>query len=150
MECAIRCAAQSAPGYAPRKKGPGGRKDAIETIFLSTRFRIATWRPRTDSDGLKTTERPLTSASEYINHIDPLLLMRVLETDSTEPAEIYTARWQRCNDEIGHILRLTENRVIRRVLTNCVRPTPGSLFGDVPDLDSGKTEEIAKGREKVE
>ncbi len=31
---------------------------------------------------------------------------------------------------------------------NCVRPTPDSLFGDVPDLDSRKAAEIAKDREK--
>ncbi len=49
----------------------------------------------------------------------------------------------------GHILRLEEHRVIRKVLMNCVRPTPAdSLFGDVPDLDSRKAAEIAKDREK--
>ncbi len=37
---------------------------------------------------------------------------------------------------------------MRRVLMNCVKPTPDSLFGDVPDLDSGKAAEIAKDREK--
>ncbi len=31
---------------------------------------------------------------------------------------------------------------------NRVKPTPGSLFGDVPDLDSGKEAEIANDREK--
>ncbi len=31
---------------------------------------------------------------------------------------------------------------------NFVRPTPDSLFGDVPDLDSRKASEIPKGREK--
>ncbi len=45
---------------------------------------------------------------------------------------------------LGHILRLEEHRVIRRVLMNCVRTTPDSLFGDVPDLDSRKAAEIAK------
>ncbi len=49
---------------------------------------------------------------------------------------------------LGHILHLEEHRVIRRVLMNCVRPTPDSLFDDVPDLDSRKTGEIAKDMEK--
>ncbi len=49
---------------------------------------------------------------------------------------------------LGHILRLEEHRVIRRVLMNCVKPTTDSLFGDVPDLDSGKAAEIAKDREE--
>ncbi len=31
---------------------------------------------------------------------------------------------------------------------NCVRPTPDSLFGDVPDLDSRKAAETVKDREK--
>ncbi len=30
-------------GEAPRKRGPGGSKDARESIGLSTRLRIATW-----------------------------------------------------------------------------------------------------------
>ncbi len=51
-------------------------------------------------------------------------------------------------DGLGHILRLEVHRVIRRVLMNCVRPTPDSLFGDVPDRDSRKAAEIAKDREK--
>ncbi len=33
---------------------------------------------------------------------------------------------------------------------NCVRPTPDSLFGDAPDLDSRKAAEIAKGKGKGE
>ncbi len=48
---------------------------------------------------------------------------------------------------LGHILRLEEHREIRRVLMNCVWPTPDSLFGDVPDLYSRKAAEIAKDRE---
>ncbi len=50
---------------------------------------------------------------------------------------------------LGHVLRLEEHRVIRRVLMNCVRPTPDSLFGDIPDLDSRKAAEIAKDRDKA-
>ncbi len=34
------------------------------------------------------------------------------------------------------------------VLMNCVRTTPDSLFGGVPDIDSRKAAEIAKDREK--
>ncbi len=40
------------------------------------------------------------------------------------------------------------HRVIRRVLMNCVRPAPDSLFGDVPDLDSKTAADITKDREK--
>ncbi len=53
-------------------------------------------------------------------------------------------RWNR----IGHILRLEKHRVIRRVLMNCARPNPNSLFGDALHLDSRKAAEIAKEREK--
>ncbi len=35
-------------------------------------------------------------------------------------------------------------------IMNCVEPSPDSLFGDIPDLDSGKAAEIAKDRGKVE
>ncbi len=49
---------------------------------------------------------------------------------------------------LGHLLHLEEHRVRRRVLMNCVRPTPDSLFGDVPDLDGRNAAEIAKEREK--
>ncbi len=38
--------------------------------------------------------------------------------------------------------------VIRKVVMNCVRQTPTSLFGDVPDLDCAKAAEIAKDRKK--
>ncbi len=40
------------------------------------------------------------------------------------------------------------NPVIRQVLMSCVKPTPDSIFGDVPDLDSRKAAELAVGREK--
>ncbi len=51
---------------------------------------------------------------------------------------------------LGHILRLEEHRVIRRVLMNCVRVTPDSLFGDVPDLNNREAAEITRGQGKVE
>ncbi len=50
---------------------------------------------------------------------------------------------------LDQIFRQEEHRVIRRVLMNCARPTPDSLFGDVPDLDSKKAPEIAMEREKL-
>ncbi len=49
---------------------------------------------------------------------------------------------------LGHILRLEEHRVIRQVLINCVKPTPDSLFGDVPELDSRNAAELAVDRDK--
>ncbi len=52
LECALRCASQSPPrllwGEAPRKRGPGGSKDALETIgHIDTSLRI--WVLETDS-----------------------------------------------------------------------------------------------------
>ncbi len=96
-------------GEAPQTRGPGGSKDARETIGFSTRHGIALAREPT---------------------LD--IMMRARD---------------RLWNWLGHILRL-EDRVIRRVLMNSVRPTPNSLFGDFPDLDSRKAAEIAKDREK--
>ncbi len=36
---------------------------------------------------------------------------------------------------LGHILRMDESRLVRKVLLQCFRPTPESIFGDVLDLD---------------
>ncbi len=36
---------------------------------------------------------------------------------------------------MGHILGLEERRVARYVLLNSAKPNPGSLFGDVLNLD---------------
>ncbi len=47
---------------------------------------------------------------------------------------------------LGHILRLEAQAVIRKVLMNCIRPTPDSPFGDVPHLDSRKAVEFAANR----
>ncbi len=41
----------------------------------------------------------------------------------------------------GHIDRLEEHRVIRQVLIDRVKPTPDSIFGDVPDLLSREAAE---------
>ncbi len=49
---------------------------------------------------------------------------------------------------LGNILRLGQHRVVRQVLLNCVRSTPDSLFGNVPDLDLEKATEIAYDRDK--
>ncbi len=74
---------------------------------------------------------------------------RTIADEAREPTPdvMMRARERRWN-RLGHILRMEEHRVIRRVLMNCDKPTPGSLFGDVPDLDSGKAAEIAKDWEK--
>ncbi len=74
---------------------------------------------------------------------------RTIAEEAHEPTlDVMMRARDRRRNWLGHILRLEEHRVIRRVLMNCVRPTPDSLFGDVPDLDSGKAAEIAKDREK--
>ncbi len=47
-----------------------------------------------------------------------------------------------CSDEardrrwswLGHILRMLEHRLTRKVLLNCVKPTHETLFADVPNL----------------
>ncbi len=48
----------------------------------------------------------------------------------------------------GHIDRLEEHRVIRQGFIDCVKPTPDSIFGDVPDLLSREAAELAAEREK--
>ncbi len=35
---------------------------------------------------------------------------------------------------LGHILHVVEDRLLRKVLLNCVRPHEESLFSDIPDL----------------
>ncbi len=37
---------------------------------------------------------------------------------------------------LGHVLRMEENRAVRKILLSCVNPTPESIFGDVPILDA--------------
>ncbi len=49
---------------------------------------------------------------------------------------------------IGHILRKDEDRLVRKVLLNRVKPNKESLFGDIPNLDVEKVIEIARDREK--
>ncbi len=49
----------------------------------------------------------------------------------------------------GRIMRLDEDRLVRKVLLNCVQPTKESLYGDVPDIDVERAIEIARDREKV-
>ncbi len=39
---------------------------------------------------------------------------------------------------LGQVLRTEENRIIRKILLSCVKPTPKSIFGDVPDLNITK------------
>ncbi len=49
---------------------------------------------------------------------------------------------------LGHVLRMDEDRLVRKVLLNCV--TKESLYGDIPDLDVERAIEIAQDREKWE
>ncbi len=49
---------------------------------------------------------------------------------------------------LGHMLRMDEDRLVRKVLLNCVQPTKASLYGDIPDLDIEKAIETALDREK--
>ncbi len=49
---------------------------------------------------------------------------------------------------VGLILRMDEDRLVRKVLLDRVQPTKDSLYGDIPDLDVEKAIEIARDREK--
>ncbi len=49
----------------------------------------------------------------------------------------------------GHVLRMDEDRLVSKVLPNCVQPTKESLDGDIPGLDVERVIEIAHDREKV-
>ncbi len=46
------------------------------------------------------------------------------------------------------VLRMDEDRLVRKVLLNCVQPIKESLYGDIPDLDVEKAIETARDREK--
>ncbi len=46
------------------------------------------------------------------------------------------------------LLRIDKNRLVRKVLLNCVQPTKESLYGDIPDVDVEKAIESARDREK--
>ncbi len=46
----------------------------------------------------------------------------------------------------GHILRMEAHRVTRRVLLQCSKPAPESLFGDVPGLDVHTAINLAMNR----
>ncbi len=59
------------------------------------------------------------------------------------------ARDQRRN-WLGHILRMEEHRLVRRVLLLCVKPTPESIFGDVPDLNVAEAITLSKRKDRVE
>ncbi len=47
---------------------------------------------------------------------------------------------------LGNVLRMDEDRLVRKVLLNCVQPTK-ALYGDIPDLDVERAIEIAQERE---
>ncbi len=49
---------------------------------------------------------------------------------------------------LGHVLRMDEDRLVRKVLLNCVQPTKKSLYGNIPDVDVERAIEIAQDREK--
>ncbi len=103
--------------------------------------------------------------------------MRVLETDGASPAQakrqcvkdaiknyrpVYCRRGPRTNSgrhdaskrQAVELARTHpppgRHRVRRRVLMNCVRPTPDSLFGNFPDLGGRNAPENSKGKGKVE
>ncbi len=97
--------------------------------------------------------KPTAQAQRKLNGTVLKMLSRItgraIADEAREPTldVMMRARDRRWN-WLGHILRLEEHWEIRRVLMNCVRPTPDSLFGDVPDRDSRNADEIADDREK--
>ncbi len=74
---------------------------------------------------------------------------RSVADEARKPAldAVMRARDRRWN-WVRHTLREEQHRVVRQVLLNCVKPTPGSLFGDVADLYPNRAIEIAYDREK--
>ncbi len=51
-------------------------------------------------------------------------------------------------DRRWHVLRTDEDRLVSKVLLNCVQPRKESIYGDIPNLDVEKAIEIAPEREK--
>lgn len=49
---------------------------------------------------------------------------------------------------LGHILRMGEGRLVRKILLNYVKPENQSLFGDIPNLNEEKAVETARERGK--
>ncbi len=47
---------------------------------------------------------------------------------------------------LGHVLRMPEDRLVREVLLNCVKPTHEMLFADVPNLSIENSTKMSKDR----
>ncbi len=47
---------------------------------------------------------------------------------------------------LGRILRMDEQRLVRQVLLNCVKPTLDSIFGDLTESDVYAAISLAKDR----
>ncbi len=74
---------------------------------------------------------------------------RSIEEEARTPTEnilmnVSDRRWS----WLGHVLRMDEDRLVRKVLLNCFQPTKESLYGGIPDLDVERAIEIAQDREK--
>ncbi len=47
---------------------------------------------------------------------------------------------------LGHVLRMPEHRLVRKVLLLCVKPTYETLFADIPNLSIENATEMSKDR----
>ncbi len=47
----------------------------------------------------------------------------------------------------GHILRMDDDRLVRKVLLNCVKPEKESLYGEIPSRSVEKAIETVRDRE---
>ncbi len=154
----MSCTSSTVPrSYAIRWRGPNGSSEPPRDNLLDPLE-----SPIADTDWRETPKKSPPATVRLFRSIDPSPWMQKLEGDRTsmplanstaykmsskttgrsiadksrQPSldVLMRARDQRWN-YLGHILRMEEHRVTRKVLLQCVKPIPESLFGDVPDLD---------------
>ncbi len=143
-------------GEAPRKSGPGGIKDAREYIGPPTRGRrlrllnasvISTLLYGYEAWKL-SAQAPAQAKRDIVKDFIQNYRTYYHRRDRKPPLHIVMQARDSPWNWLHRILRLEEDQVIRLDLMNCVKPSPESSFGDVPDLDSRKAAELAESREK--
>ncbi len=73
---------------------------------------------------------------------------RIAEEARTPSNNILVNMRDRRWNWLDHIMRMDENRLVRKILLNCVKPNAESLFGDISNLDVEKAMEIVHDREE--
>ncbi len=83
------------------------------------------------------------TVSKTLSRITGRSIVEEVRTPSANIQWILETRWS----WIGQILRMDEDRLLRKVLLKCAKPENESLYGDIPDLNVEKAIEAARDRE---